>query len=218
MIYEYKINGLPVKTGDIICTTDGGAPVLAGQFWRLVGKIVPGDVDHVAIYTGPEGYCVESGAKGRVIAYEVKGEVWDSRRMKHDRGGVIDTLHGIAYPLAKQRLTGEKENEVRQAVAAYCLAQVAARKPYNLNFFNSKTEDAFYCSQLAYLAYLMHGIDLNTGQGVPDVPGTESIIYPQEIWRGCANAKCTAASGQGGIRRWLARVGEVVKTVVGGRG
>jgi hypothetical protein len=210
MTYVTKINGLTVKTGDIICTTDGGAPVLAGQFWRFIGKIVPGDVDHVAIYIGPGGRCVESGAKGRVNSFEVTGEAWDPFTMKRQRGGVIDTLYGIAYPLAGRGLTEQKENEIRQAVAGYCLAQAEARKPYNLNFLNSKTEDAFYCSQLAYQAYLKHGIDLNTGMGVPDVPGTESIIFPQEIWSGCVHAEVAPQDRPGAFRKWLSRVREAV--------
>ncbi len=209
MVYERKINGLTVKTGDIICTTDGGATVLAGQFWRLIGKIVPGDVDHVAVYIGPDGRCVESGAKGRVISYEMTGSVWDPLTMRRQRGGVIDTLYGIAYPLAERGLLEQKENEIRQAVADYCLAQADERKPYNLNFFNSRTEDAFYCSQLVYLAYLKHGIDLNTGMGVPDVPGTESIIFPQEIWSGCEHAENPEKSKRpGGIRAWFLRIKE----------
>ena len=32
---------------------------------------------------------------------------------------------------------------------------------------NSRTEKAFYCSQLAYKAYLKQGINLNTGKGIP---------------------------------------------------
>lgn len=219
MIYTHKINGFTIKTGDIICTTDGGAPVLAGQFWRLIGKIVPGDVDHVAIYIGPDGRCVESGARGRVITYEVKGKMWDPLTMRRERGGVIDTLYGVAYPLAERGLSEQKENEIRQAIADYCLAQVAARKPYNLNFFNSSTEDAFYCSQLAYLAYLQHGIDLNTGQGVPDVPGTESIIFPQEIWSGCVHMAYHDGRRQpSAFRRWFSRVREALRARSGNGG
>jgi uncharacterized protein YycO len=71
---------------------------------------------------------------------------------------------------------------MRKAVAAYCLAQVG--KPYNLNFLNSEREDAFYCSQLAYKAYQQIGIDLNTGLAMEQLPGTNAIVYPQEIWDG----------------------------------
>jgi uncharacterized protein YycO len=65
------------------------------------------------------------------------------------------------------------------------LTQAALQKPYNINYLDSQTEDAFYCSQLAYQAYLRHGIDLNTGLSIPNLKGTESIIYPQEMWAGC---------------------------------
>jgi hypothetical protein len=77
MIYSYEINGLLVKTGDLICTTDGGDSIIAGQFWRLIGKLIPGDVDHIVIYVGPEGRCVEAGAKGCVITFEAKNHKWD---------------------------------------------------------------------------------------------------------------------------------------------
>jgi len=71
---------------------------------------------------------------------------------------------------------------MRQTIAAYCLAQVG--KPYNLNFLNAETEEAFYCSQLAYKAYQQIGINLNTGLAMEQLPGTNAIIYPQEIWNG----------------------------------
>lgn len=67
MVYKYTINGLKLRTGDLICTTDGGGELFVGEFWRLVGKLIPGDVDHIVIYIGPGGRCVESGATGRVI-------------------------------------------------------------------------------------------------------------------------------------------------------
>ena len=75
------------------------------------------------------------------------------------------------------------EISIRQAVAEYCLAQVG--KPYNINFLNPDTERAFYCSQLAYKAYLPHGIDLNTDHGVPHIIGSHRIVFPNEIWSGC---------------------------------
>ncbi|HEU4744371.1 MAG TPA: hypothetical protein VFS61_04005, partial [Anaerolineales bacterium] len=52
------------------------------------------------------------------------------------------------------------------------------------NFLNTETEDAFYCSQLVYKAYQKIGIDLNTGLAMEQLPGTNAIIYPQEIWDG----------------------------------
>lgn len=188
MIYSHEVNGLPVKTGDLICTVDGGDTFLAGHFWWLVGKIIPGDVDHIVIYVGPEGKCVEAGAKGRVIEFEMGSTQWDAAAMKEQRI-LLDKLYGIAYPLKGRGLTEDQENAIRESVGEYCLAQARARKPYNFNFLNSSTEEAFYCSQLAYQAYLKHGIDLNTNIGVPNIPGTDSIIYPQEVWEGCRNSR-----------------------------
>lgn len=188
MEHSYSINGIPVKTGDVICVSDGGAPVFAGQFWRLLGKLIPGDIDHVIVYLGPDGRCVESGPKG-VVTFNVENGSWDTLAMREQRHGIIDSFYGVAYPLKRTTLSDAQQTKIREGVAEYCLAQAAAKKPYNLNFFDSKRTDAFYCSQLVYLAYLPFGIDLNTNKGVPDIPGTESIIYPQEIWDGCAHTK-----------------------------
>lgn len=182
MIHEYTINGLPLKTGDIICTTDVKLEIEAGEFWRFLGRLLPGEVDHVAIYLGPGGCCVESGGKG-VVIFDIKGESWTPRKMIKHRGRFYDQLHGVAYPLAGRDLTEEQERQIRESVAEYCLAQT--EKPYNLNFLDSETEYAFYCSQLAYKAYIKHGINLNTGIGMPNLPGTSSIVFPQEIWNAC---------------------------------
>ena len=38
--------------------------------------------------------------------------------------------------------------------------------------------------QLAYRAYKQIGLDLNTGLAMEQLPGTNGIIYPQEIWNG----------------------------------
>ncbi|HAK87984.1 MAG TPA: hypothetical protein DHV16_11285 [Nitrospiraceae bacterium] len=189
MIYEYEIDGLTVRTGDIICTSDGAADTdIKGQFWRLLGKIIPGEVDHIIIYVGPNGRCVEAGAKGRVITFEIMDTTWDFQKMIAKRG-IIDTLYGAAYPLQGKSLSETEITGIREAVAAYCLRQAELEKPYNMNFLDSTTEDAYYCSQLAYLAYFKHGIDLNTGKGIPEIPGTERIIFPQEIWSGCGHKK-----------------------------
>lgn len=184
-IYESVINSLQVKTGDLICTSDGSGLSMRGQIWRLIGTLLPGAIDHVVVYVGPGGRCVEAGAKLKVITFEVPDGKWDTDKMAAQRGELMDTIYGIAYPLAGRELTVEEENRIRESVAAYCLAQAEAGKPYNINFLDSSTDKAFYCSQLAYKAYLPNGIDLNTGKGVPDIPGTESIIFPVEIWEGC---------------------------------
>ena len=184
MIYTYQIGGIALQTGDIICTMNGKPNILPGEFWLLVGRLVPGDVDHVAIYIGPEGRCIEAGAHGVIKFTVFKGE-WNAERMARRRGLLFDTFYGVASPLDGLGLAEQEEHEMRRSVAAYCLAQLG--KPYNLNFLNSETEESFYCSQLAYKAYQKVGINLNTGLAMEQIPGTNAIIYPQEIWDGCSH-------------------------------
>ena len=181
MIYTYEIEGIPVQTGDIICTMNGKPDILPGEFWRFIGRLVPGDVDHVVIYVGPDGRCVEAGGRG-VITFDVRFGYWETERMARQRAGLFDTFYGVVSPLDTLGLSEEDEQEMRKQVAVYCLAQVG--KPYNLNFLNAETEVSFYCSQLAYKAYQQIGIDLNTGLAMEQIPGTNAIIYPQEIWEG----------------------------------
>ena len=190
MMDRYQINGLTVQTGDLICTIDGGGADLKGQFWRLLGKLLPGDVDHIVVYVGPGGHCVEAGPKG-VSAFDISGNIWDSEKMAGQRGELIDEFYGIACPVGIKHLGEAEAAAIREDVARYCIAQLG--KPYNIDFPDSSREDAFYCSQLAYKAYLRNGIDLNTRIGIPNIPGTESIIFPQEIWSGCA--RCGATLG-----------------------
>lgn len=193
MIYTYQINGMPVQTGDIICTMNGKPDILPGEFWRLIGRLVPGDVDHVAIYLGPDGRCAEAGAKG-VITFDVPNGFWDTERMARQRGLLFDTFYGVASPLDVLGYSEDDEVHLRTAVAQYVLTQVG--KPYNLNFFNAETEDAFYCSQLMYKAYQTIGINLNTGLAMEQLPGTNQIVYPQEIWEGFSHRLSAPAHTQ----------------------
>jgi len=181
MVFTYQIEGLTLQTGDIICTMNGKPDILPGEFWLLVGRLVPGDVDHVAIYVGPDGRCVESGSRG-VIVFDVHNNLWDTDFMARKRGLLFDTFYGVSYPLDGLELSEEEEGHMRAKVAQYCLSQVG--KSYNLNFLNADTDEAFYCSQLAYKAYQQVGIDLNTGLAMEQLPGTNAIIYPQEVWDG----------------------------------
>ena len=189
MIYTYQINGMALQTGDIICTMNGKPDILPGEFWRLVGRLVPGDVDHVAIYLGPDGRCIEAGARG-VVTFNVPNGHWDTEKMARQRGHLFDTFYGIASPLDTLAISEDEEIHMRTAVASYALAQVG--KPYNLNFLNPETEDSFYCSQLAYKAYQSIGIDLNTGLAMEQLPGTNQIVYPQEIWDGFSHKQIHA--------------------------
>lgn len=189
MIHSYRIDGLPVKTGDILCTTDGRKDSLIGWIWRIFGKMVPGPVDHVAIYLGPGGRCAEAGIRG-VITFFAEEETWDGHRMKRRRGYLVDTFYGAAYPLAERGYSTEKQQQIRKGVARYCMAQVKAGKWYNLNLFNPETENYFYCSQLAYRAYLSCGIDLMAGvKPYIGLPGLDRIILPQQIWEGSAHRR-----------------------------
>ena len=188
-IYTYQINRIPIQTGDIICTMNGKPEILPGEFWRLVGRLVPGDVDHVAIYLGPDGRCAEAGARG-VITFDIPKGKWDTERMARQRGLLFDTFYGIVSPLDTLSFSEDEERSMRLAVANYILNQVG--KPYNLNFLNAETEDAFYCSQLAYKAYQTIGINLNTGLAMEQMPGTNQIVYPQEIWDGFSHRQSEA--------------------------
>jgi hypothetical protein len=163
---------------------NGKPDILPGEFWRLVGRLVPGDVDHVALYLGPGGRCIEAGALG-VSLFEVQGDSWNTEKMAVQRGFLFDDLFGVAYPLEERGFLLEEQATIRQEVAAFCLAQVG--KPYNLNFLDPNREDAYYCSQLVYKAYLTQGIDLNTGLSIESLPGANHIIYPQELWSGSAH-------------------------------
>jgi hypothetical protein len=117
-----------------------------------------------------------------VITFDVPSGHWNTEQMALQRGLLFDTFYGVASPLEGLGLSEGEEFELRSTVAAYCLAQVG--KPYNLNFLNTETEGSFYCSQLAYKAYEQVGINLNTGLAMEQLPGTNAIIYPQEIWNG----------------------------------
>jgi hypothetical protein len=194
MIHTYQIEGIPVQTGDIICTMNGKPDILPGEFWRLVGRLVPGDVDHVALYIGPEGRCIEAGAHGVIKFTVFKGE-WNTTKMARRRGHLFDTFYGVASPLDVLGASEEEEFQMRKTVAAYCLAQVG--KPYNLNFLNAETEESFYCSQLAYKAYQQIGINLNTGLAMEQIPGTNNIVYPQEIWEGFSHRRAEVLKAEG---------------------
>jgi hypothetical protein len=128
-----------------------------------------------------------------VIKFTVFNGEWNTERMARRRGHLFDTFYGVASPLDVQGVSEEEEHEMRQIVAKYCLAQIG--KPYNLNFLNAETEESFYCSQLAYKAYQQIGINLNTGLAMEQLPGTNAIVYPQEIWNGFSHREAIRADG-----------------------
>ena len=189
IIQTYSINKLPLQTGDILCLAfDTSQDIKLGDYWRILGVLIPGEVDHVAIYLGPGGRCVEASAKG-VYTFNLVDQQWTPKKMFKFRGKFKDRLIGVAYPLHNLDFSIEEETKIRLAVAEYCLKQAESKKPYNINLLDPHREDAFYCGQLAYKAYLPHGIDLNTNKGVANLPGTDRIIFPQEIWESCFHLK-----------------------------
>lgn len=181
MVYQHNYHGLSVQTGDLLCMTDGDQDSPQGQFWRLLGTLLPGPIDHIVIFLGPDGRCIEAGPGG-VATFEMAGSTWHSQPLAKKRGRLRDRIHGVAYPLQGRGLSTEEETRAREQVATYCLAQLG--RPYNLNFLNSDTEETFYCSQLAYQAYLALDINLNTGMHLPGLPHTDKIIFPRELWEG----------------------------------
>lgn len=196
MVHCYEIAGLPVQTGDILCTTVGDEKLLPGLVWRAFGALVPGPIDHVALYVGPGGRCVESGPAG-VVVYETSERSW-AQPMARQRAWLTDILYGVAYPLAGRGLAPEEEATIRSAVAAYCLAQAAADRPYNFNFLNSRTEKSFYCTHLIYQAYLHSGIDLNSGRNFLGLNGPDGLILPREIWEACVHRRVEPDAGEDG--------------------
>ncbi|HRF49198.1 MAG TPA: hypothetical protein PLC98_16315 [Anaerolineales bacterium] len=185
-LYTSFFHGVPLTTGDIICTTDGEQDSLFGRFWQMMGQLAPGDVDHCILYLGPGGRCIESGARG-VITFTMPGEVWDAAALVDERW-LLDRFYGVAYPLADLGLAPEDERGIRERVADFCLRQAISSKPYNPNFFNPDTDGAYYCSQLIYRAYLAEGIDLNTNHGMP-AGLFAPIVFPQELWNTCPHLK-----------------------------
>lgn len=182
MIHTHTFNGLTVQTGDILCTRDGTDYNWFGRFWRWIGYLVPGRIDHSIVYVGSGGRCVEAGGKG-VIEFTMPGKVWYAPSVADVRL-LHDTLIGVAYPLQGLGLSAAEEERIRLGVADYCLAQIG--KPYNPLFLNTVTDAAFYCSQLIYLAYREFGIDLSVApvRLVADPAGVENtplLILPTAL-------------------------------------
>ena len=185
MIYDHVFDGLAVRSGDILCTQDGDKSTgLFGQIWHLLGKLLPGEIDHCLMYIGPGGRCIESGARG-VIVFEMPGETWNSAPFVKERL-LIDTLVGVAYPLAERGLSDDEERRIRHDVIVFCLERASRRKPYNLNYFDPLRDGAFYCSQLIYRAYLASGIDLDVDRNASLM---ERIVFPEELWDACLHRR-----------------------------
>ncbi|NTU80111.1 MAG: hypothetical protein HGA45_12015 [Chloroflexales bacterium] len=193
MIYEATIEGVLVRTGDIICTANGVEAGVLGRLWQALGSIVPGEIDHAVLYLGPGGRCVEAGARG-VIVFAMPEGRWAAEEALAERW-ILDTFVGVADPLASRGLPPEEERRVRVEVARYCEAQAGAGKPYNVNFFDPETDAAFYCSQLIYKAYLASGVDLALGPGASLNHGEATIVLPQHLWQNSARRRAGGDQG-----------------------
>ncbi|MDZ4718187.1 MAG: hypothetical protein SH847_06915 [Roseiflexaceae bacterium] len=187
MYDTFELHGVTIKSGDLICTRDGNQHALFSKAYEALGLIIPGPIDHVAIYVGPGPRFIEAGPFG-VIDYELPGSTWDSAAIFRRRM-IADTIYGVADPVSGRGFSPALENAIRYEVTLFCNTQAADRKPYNVNFFDSANQQAFYCSQLAYAAYKRHGINLNVGKGIPELPGIGSIIFPTEIWHACQQTR-----------------------------
>jgi hypothetical protein len=185
VVHSHRYETITVQTGDVLCTVNGLPGSLAGALWTGVGALLPGQVDHCALFVGPEGRCVEAGTQG-VIAFDMPGPAWDATPLYEVRG-VLDRLYGVADPLAGRDLSVEREWQIRRGVADFCLDAAARHAGYNANFFALDGEARFYCSQLIYRAYREYGIDLNTDAGVPGGPVLGRIVFPEEIWNACVH-------------------------------
>jgi hypothetical protein len=183
LIHTHVFHTIPVKTGDILFTRDGEPESLFGKIWCLLGRILPGDLDHCALYLGPRVRFVESAANG-VVVVEMQGDQWNAKPCALERL-LVDELVGIADPLAGRGLTAQEEMRVREGVVEYCLKQAAQQKSYNLDFFNPEIDGAFYCSQLIYKAYQQYRIYLHKHVGAESESPLAPIVLPQDIWNAC---------------------------------
>jgi len=179
MIFEESLEGKTVRTGDIIATADGGEGSFSGAVFKLIGVMIPGRPDHIALYLGPDGICIEAGPKD-VSLFRFLGGKWEAHRMERQRG-IVDKLHGVGSLIPNAAPASFDEGAARETVRTFLLEQ--AGKPYNWDFLNPDQEEAFYCSQLAYAAYKRIGVNLNTPPPRnlhPLLP--RPIVTPEEVW------------------------------------
>lgn len=189
--YDHVIDGLPLRTGDVLCLRDGTDRGLYGLAWQAIGALVPGEIDHCVLYVGPAGRFVEANVYG-VRALDMPGHNWDAHALVRERV-LVDSLVGAAYPLGGRDLSSAEEDRIRASVAEYCLAQAAADKPFNFDFFDATRPDRTYCSQLIADAYRREGIELDSNIGVPTARIFARAVFPQELWNGCPHRRVVEA-------------------------
>jgi len=191
MLHEHQLDGLPLRTGDILCLRDGSDDGIYGTLWKGIGALVPGEIDHCALYVGPGGRFVEANVYG-VSVLEMPGDTWDARALVRQRI-LLDTLVGVAYPLAGRGLPPDEEARIRASVADYCLAQAAAHRPFNFDLLDATNAQRAYCSQLIAEAYRHEGIELDSNIGVPSARIFRDAVFPQELWNGCVHRRVGSA-------------------------
>lgn len=131
----------------------------SGSYPRRKGVILVTDDKYKGII--PTGHVAIVYSYSEVIESLENGVVkgandWDTSK---------DTCYGLS-------VVGTTVSEDK-AAADWCYSQIG--KPYNWNYFNTGTRDAFYCSQLVWAAFLDNfGIDLSTS-------AFGSAIHPSEL-------------------------------------
>jgi hypothetical protein len=179
MIFEESLEGRPVRSGDIIATVDGGEGSFSGALFKLLGVMIPGKPDHIVLYLGPDGICIEAGPKDVNLFRFFDGK-WDAHRMERQRG-IVDKLYGVGSLVPKTAAGTFAEDAARRTVRAFLLEQ--AGKPYNWDFLDPDQEEAYYCSQLAYAAYWCVGVNLNvSAEGSLHPKFLNRIVTPGEVW------------------------------------
>jgi len=182
VIHRYRIQGVPVLTGDILCTRDGDSKGLIGAFWKALGSVVPGEIDHCALYLGPGTRFIEADARG-VSVLSMPGQRWDAEALFHRRL-FVDTFVGVAYPLHGLRIPQRQQGRVRLSIANYCLAQHAAGKAFNFNLLDATNPRRTYCSQLIIEAYRSQGIHLDGRRETRRTSILRHAVLPDALWRG----------------------------------
>jgi len=189
MIHRHRINGVPVRTGDILCTRDGDGKGWVGALWRALGSLVPGEIDHCALYVGPGNRFIEADARG-VSVLSMPGDCWNPEALLHHRL-FVDTFVGVAYPLDGRRIPQRQQDRIRMSVANYCLAQAASGKRFNFNLLDATNPRRTYCSQLIVEAYRTKDIHLDGKHAKKSLRTLRHVVLPESLWEGSPHCRAS---------------------------
>jgi len=81
----HAFNRLRIETGDLLCMAGGDQDDMQGQFWRVLGTLLPVPIDHIVIYLGPDARHIEAGPKG-VGLFEMAGSSWFAKPLAKQSG------------------------------------------------------------------------------------------------------------------------------------